>query len=226
MLLNTLCSLFEEPVSGCIATPDMYVGELWLQEEICIKGAVEKRRREFTAGRAAARHAITRFCEEARPITVNQDRTPRWPPGIIGSISHCDRLCAAVVAPTTQVMSLGLDLEVAEPISDQLLRLICDPGEIAFLKALQPLQGSNWGKVVFCAKEAFYKCYYQTAGTFLDFSDVSVRISKAGKHPCGDFSVTLKNPSHCSLPSRSLLTCRWALEDGIVLAGVTLRLPQ
>ncbi len=54
-----------------------------------LPGAVPARLAQFSTGRTAARLALQH---------PGQDRAPVWPAGSVGSISHCVRLCLAVVA--------------------------------------------------------------------------------------------------------------------------------
>ena len=71
-------------------------GELLPPEAQAIDHAVPKRRREFTAGRTAARRACARLGVWAGALPVAADRTPVWPEGVVGSISHSDLSCAVL----------------------------------------------------------------------------------------------------------------------------------
>ena len=70
-------------------------------ERPIVKKAVEKRRREFSAGRTCARQALRELgCADA-PIVHNQNGAPLWPPGIVGSITHSNTYAAAVAADSS-----------------------------------------------------------------------------------------------------------------------------
>jgi len=214
--------LFDAPVSCCIATPEMYSANLWGEEANCIAGAVTKRRREFIAGRTAARRALLDLGIPEGPILGNRDRSPIWPPGVVGSISHCDSCCVAVVGRRGELKSLGIDVELAEPLHDDILRMVSDDTERSQCYIDLSLQRCNLGKLIFCAKEAFYKCYYPLTATVLDFLDVSVHFSESKENGRGEFYASLKRPDHPNLPQGSNLKGRWYIADGLIFAGATL----
>ncbi len=45
------------------------------------------------------------------PILPGQRGAPRWPAGVVGSMTHCAGYRAAVVARADEVTSLGVDAE-------------------------------------------------------------------------------------------------------------------
>jgi 4'-phosphopantetheinyl transferase EntD len=209
--------LFDVPVSCCVATPQMYEEPLLREEAATMSGAVAGRRREYAAGRAAARQALSKLGISPAPIVTQHDRTPKWPSGIVGSISHCAGCCVAVVADSTEAIGLGIDVESATPLPTEILRMVSSREDEQGLATLGPLIG----KLVFCAKEAFYKCYYPMTKQFLDFSDVSVRFSGNRDDDVGHFSVAITNPNRPKLPEGSRVTGRWFIADRHILAGVS-----
>src|SRR3569623_1114660 len=66
-----------------------------------VAGAVAKRRVEFAAGRACARRALTRLGIRDFVLKNGAARAPRWPRGVVGSISHAGAIpggrCGVVV---------------------------------------------------------------------------------------------------------------------------------
>jgi 4'-phosphopantetheinyl transferase EntD len=84
-----------------------------------------------------------------------------WPEGLVGSITHTDTWCAVAVARVADgFRALGLDIEPAEPIQSELLRIICLPEERAFLDEQPADQRGLLGRLVFSAKESAFKCQY------------------------------------------------------------------
>ncbi|MEJ0023354.1 MAG: 4'-phosphopantetheinyl transferase superfamily protein [Alphaproteobacteria bacterium] len=67
----------------------------------------------------------------------------------------------------------GVDVENIQAIPDDRLALILTEPERAAChdRTIDPL-------TVFCAKEAFYKCYFPLFGSFLTFQDVYVVIQQ------------------------------------------------
>src|SRR5258708_8108427 len=76
-------------------------GSLLSLEESLVAKAVPKRRREFTAGRNCARRALAQLGYPDFALLAGSHGQPLWPPGIAGSITHCDDYCAVAVAPVS-----------------------------------------------------------------------------------------------------------------------------
>lgn len=144
------------------------------EEQAHIARAVEKRRREFAAGRLLARGLLTEAGAGVDCLLPDGDRVPRWPEGVVGSITHCDRICAAAVAPASATAGVGLDVEPAVALADGLVPMIVRPEEHARLASLpsglQPLAGI----LTFSIKEAVYKAIYPRQRVFLDFQQVAI----------------------------------------------------
>lgn len=145
------------------------------EEEEAVARAVEKRRKEFAFGRACAREALRRLGLPATPIPARPDRMPAWPDGYVGSISHCRGACVAAVAPATAVQSLGVDIEFATPLEEDLLERIATPAERS-----QVQREPSGGILLFSIKESIYKCLFPISGLFLEFNDVEVAIDWSG----------------------------------------------
>ncbi len=212
-----ISSLFADPVVTITATDAMASGDLLPEEAACIRRAVSKRRREFTAGRLCARAALAQLGIHDFPLLVGEARVPVWPAGIVGSISHCKGYCGAAVARAGTVGGLGFDVERAEPIEPELLARICTPRERA---RLAPRAGApDPGKLTFCAKESFYKCYFPLTREFLGFQDVEVEFDPDLR----GFRAQLVRATAPSLRGVRELAGRLAWSDALVFAGVTLR---
>ncbi|HEX3836269.1 MAG TPA: 4'-phosphopantetheinyl transferase superfamily protein [Steroidobacteraceae bacterium] len=146
------------------------------QERQFLSGAVPKRIHEFAGGRACARAALADLGYPGAALPMNADRTPLWPPGATGSITHTDTFCAAVVAPTRQIRAVGLDAEPAHSVKPELWRRICTPEELAILAAQDQQSALSAATLIFSAKEAFYKCQYALTREWLGFADIRVTL--------------------------------------------------
>lgn len=151
------------------------VSELFAEERQAIHHTVAKRQAEFAAGRWAARAALQQLGQAPVAIAVGPGRSPIWPPGFAGSISHCQSAAIAVAAPlTTPVRHLGIDVEEVDAIETELWDSICTPGEMRWLK--DRTDAGRWAKVIFSIKEAVYKAQYPLTGRLLGFHDVEVVV--------------------------------------------------
>ncbi|MDE1924227.1 MAG: 4'-phosphopantetheinyl transferase superfamily protein [Gammaproteobacteria bacterium] len=140
--------------------------------------AVPQRIQEFAAGRLCARRALERLGFGTFPIVVSPNREPVWPDTVIGSITHTDRLCAAVVAPRESFFGIGLDAEVVGAVNPAIWRRVCAPAELVWLETLPSGARAAAVSLVFAAKEAFYKAQYGQTRQWLNFDDVTVTVPR------------------------------------------------
>jgi enterobactin synthetase component D / holo-[acyl-carrier protein] synthase len=174
-LSETLASMLPSDIACAGGTLDANVDELFDVEKRAIQAAVRKRRREFASGRSYARKALIELGCPAQPLPVGSAREVIWPYGFIGSISHSDESCAAIVARTDSYCGIGLDLESDRPIEDHDMRaLICRPEE----RSITWSEGDP-SKLLFVIKEAVFKAYYPGARVYLDFDDLSVELESS-----------------------------------------------
>ena len=173
-------SLFPSSVATQVATAPMWQECLLPPEEVFVERALARRRREFTAGRACARAALAKLGVERGPLLSAPDRTPAWPDGVVGSISHCADLCAAAVARKLEFAGIGLDVERADPLESSLIGTVCAEEELEDAIRVTGLQAEVAAKILFSAKETVYKCSYPLTRTWWDFRDVTVRLSGPG----------------------------------------------
>ncbi|MBW1684962.1 MAG: 4'-phosphopantetheinyl transferase superfamily protein [Deltaproteobacteria bacterium] len=217
-----IVELFPPQVVTVVATEAMWSARLHPQEEACVAGATAKRRREFAAGRACARSALTRLGWPSAPLGRNEDRTPRWPAGVVGCISHCTGYCAAAVARQESVAGLGLDVEVIGRVRPVLLPRICSVAERDALLRLgrAPGQGAiDWATVLFCAKESTYKCYYPLTRVPLGFHDVEIELAPAQRA----FTARLLRADAPSAAGARVFSGYYASDGKRVFSAVTLR---
>jgi 4'-phosphopantetheinyl transferase EntD len=129
---------------------------------------------DFRRGRLCARLALSQLGVDESAVLPAATREPLWPEGLVGSITHCDGLTAAAVAPTTIYCGLGLDAERRGRVSAEVLDIITTPTE----RAARPPQVApgDWLGATFSAKEAVFKACFPLTRQFLDFLDVDVSI--------------------------------------------------
>jgi 4'-phosphopantetheinyl transferase EntD len=220
-LSSRMCSLFP---AGAAAAELRENGdpELLLPEEAAHLGrAVAKRAQEFAAGRLCARRALAEFGIVDFAIRVADDRQPIWPDRMVGSITHTARFCAAVVAERRRISAVGLDSEVVGDVKGEIWPSICTPKETAWLASLPALQRPAAVTLIFCAKEALYKCQYPLVRESLGFHDVSVEAAGWGSSK-GLFTI---HPARNIAIARDLaapLQGRYLFHEQFVTAGIAL----
>jgi 4'-phosphopantetheinyl transferase EntD len=173
---SALTALLGSRFAVAVAVPRLVNDELFADERQHIARAVEKRQAEFGTARLCARRALAQLGVAPCSLVPQPDRSPRWPAGVIGSISHTEGCCAAAVTNAPDVAGFGLDVERDTPLQPELERMICTPAERAWLDTQAPELRGWLGKLFFSAKEAFYKCQYLTTETLIDFRDVALHL--------------------------------------------------
>ncbi|WP_300551135.1 4'-phosphopantetheinyl transferase superfamily protein [Roseovarius sp.] len=171
MLIPALRAVLPSEVALAEADPLAPETGLWPQESDAMARAVPSRRREFAAGRRAARDAMAALDLPAAAVLPGPDRAPIWPDGVVGSISHGGGACLALVARQGRVIGLGIDIEPAEALPSDMIETVCTLGERHSLAAHALL-----GRVIFCAKEAAYKAQYGLSRQMLGFHDLDTTV--------------------------------------------------
>lgn len=131
---------------------------------------------DFSTGRYCAKKALEHLGIIDVNIPIGSDRAPVWPEGIIGSISHCDSLTGAVVARSSDHISIGLDIEEIGRVTQDLWDLVFTENEKKYLSALSNEDKLVQSTAIFSIKEAFYKFQYPISKTYLDFLEVEVAL--------------------------------------------------
>jgi len=148
------------------------------EEQRFLARAVPARVLEFATGRSCARAALAQLGCAPVAIAGGAEREPLWPPGFIGSITHCKGHCAAAAARSepraeNAIASLGLDAEPALPLSEDVARMVCNDDEQKWI-AHHRQDRLPWDRLVFSAKESVFKCLFPVARRYLDFHDVGL----------------------------------------------------
>jgi 4'-phosphopantetheinyl transferase EntD len=198
---------------------DLLDVELFAQEQESIGRAVDKRRREFTTGRACARQALQRLGFGRVAIPRGERGEPLWPSGVVGSLTHCRGYRACAVARSEDVLAVGIDAETDEPLPEGVRE------QVAFGRELTMLADRSAGvyldKLLFSAKEAVYKTWFPVTRRWLGFEDVELTIDVGA----GTFCARLLVPGPVVDGVRlTEFRGRWCVEDGIcATAAVVLR---
>lgn len=175
-----MAGLFSARVATFCGIPTELDEPLHPLEQSAVAQAVEKRRLDFAAGRACARRALRQLGIEDAAIPVGERREPRWPDGIIGSLSHTRGFCGAAVARQTDVKGLGFDVERISEVRLELRSHIATDDELDELHALVGGPREQALALAFSAREAFYKFQYPLSGQWVGLRDVTVRADADG----------------------------------------------
>ena len=138
--------------------------------------ARSKRQAEYLAGRYCAMEGLRALGSSKYLVPTNKDRSPCWPDGYIGSITHSNGLALAAVGKSQQFRAIGVDAEeiVPKERADRLSKAVLLPDDLK-------LQGSmglplDWFfTLVFSAKESLFKLLYPEVGHFFGFDSAVMK---------------------------------------------------
>ncbi|MEU9118469.1 4'-phosphopantetheinyl transferase superfamily protein [Streptomyces sp. NPDC048506] len=190
---------------------------LFPEERAALGEAGAARRREYTTVRHCARRAIGALGLPPVPILPGVRGAPRWPDGVVGSMTHCAGYRAAVVARDSAVRTLGIDAEPHEPLPDGVLGFVGLPEERARVARLSRLEPRVcWDRLLFCTKEAVYKAWFPVTGSWLGFDGARVSLRSDGTFHA---RVLVAPPAEHPTAPRDF-TGRWLAREGLVVACV------
>ena len=141
-------------------------------------GLSQNRNQEYLLGRLAIKDALGSLGYP--PTWIERDpltKSPVWPEGITGSLSHSSGLALAVVGDSPPILGLGVDLEKANRTIDLgIERHICAQDESDDLRSLHPENHAIRLLLTFSAKESLYKCFFgKIPRDLLRFKNVSLK---------------------------------------------------
>jgi len=193
-----------------------------LPEEAAACGTFRiNRLEEFAAGRLCARRALGEFGLGGFAVRRNADRTPQWPEGIVGSITHTIGFCGAVVGSRERFAGLGIDAEIVARVTPDVCSQALTPEDIAHVSALASRERERAAAVIFSAKEAFYKSQYGVTGSWLDYSDVSVELVPDAAD-AGTFLVRTATATARRVMAGFAPRGRYRIADALVFTGVAI----
>ena len=206
--------VFWRDVSIAVTDPKVPQPVLMASEQSAVARAVPSRQLEFAAGRAVARTAMRGLGVTPCALPAGEDRAPIWPVGVVGTISHTATACAAVVAHAGDWRGLGVDIEDAAPLNQELVSAICSDRELDRIKGRDQLR---LAKLIFSAKEAAYKAQYPISKLLFGFYhlDITLNISD------GSFTATFLKPAAPFRVGDTLLG-RFAYAADVLVTGVVI----
>jgi 4'-phosphopantetheinyl transferase EntD len=128
------------------------------RERASIGPVDDQRLREFESGRVYAKQALALIGFHEVELPIASDRSPAWPAGAIGSLTHVmgrdGGHFAAAVARRDAVDGVGIDIERENGLHPRLWDQVLTPRERQrVLRLPVPARGIE-AQIVWCAKEA------------------------------------------------------------------------
>ncbi|SFP84139.1 4'-phosphopantetheinyl transferase EntD (siderophore biosynthesis) [Mesorhizobium sp. NFR06] len=148
----------------------------------------DRRTRAATgAGRRVAHELLRRLGCKDLAVLRGELGEPVWPAGIVGSIAHDDEIAVAVAARSEAVRSVGVDIEPASPLPDELRAMVAAPQD-----RLGDLDAKLGGRILFAVKEAAYKASFPLDGRVLGFEDIAIDFESGEAVTCSGRRLTVR----------------------------------
>jgi hypothetical protein len=184
--------------------------------ELASAGRVEAARmRELESGRVYAKRALALMGIRNVDLPIAPDRSPLWPAGIVGSLTHVtgseDGQFAAAVARTTDVCAIGIDMEPETGLHPRLWSYVLTQRELERILTLPRQMRATEAQVAWCAKEAVIK----SARKRIEPTGIDVERDLSS----GDFVAIWRTPGP-EMPPAEIWQGRTARSLGLILAAV------
>ncbi|MET9770466.1 4'-phosphopantetheinyl transferase superfamily protein [Streptomyces sp. NPDC006415] len=180
------------------------------RELALLRGRPEATVRRFAAARACAHRCLAQLAVPPVPLLRTPDGGPKWPPGVVGSITHCAGYRGAVAARDDVWAALGVDAEPALPLPAGLLGLVAtDPERRMVAELSRRTPEVPWDRLLFSAKESVYKAWHPATGRWIGTRAVEVALTADGS------LTALVRPERTQPPPVRRRSAVTATEDGV-----------
>lgn len=131
-----------------------------------------KRRDEFLLGRICANLAHNKhFARPLFDLPYSVDRSPFWPSGVVGSITHSRDYVSAAVGSSEFLNGVGIDFEELGRTKLELKSHITNSLD---LQSHPNFPNEELLTLIFSIKESLYKALYPQVHQFFGFQDAAV----------------------------------------------------
>jgi 4'-phosphopantetheinyl transferase EntD len=177
----------------------------------------EERLRELESGRTYAKRALAMIGCHCVDLPIGPDRSPKWPAGIVGSLTHVmgrdGGHFAAAVASRETVCAVGIDVEREGGLPPRVWDYVLTRRELARILALPPPVRAAEAQIIWCAKEAIRKAALQ------QIEPIEVEIEH---DPEGEEYAATWRPAKATDSSAQIWHGRTGRSQGFILAAVVL----
>jgi len=183
---------------------------------------VNKRKAEFLAGRYAAKALLTHYNLQHIQIDIGENRSPNWPQGIIGSISHNKSTAICAMTQSNMMTGLGIDVEAILDTekANRVKESIIDKTEEELLNTHAAHLPFNVAfTLIFSAKESIFKALYPQVKRYFGFSAVSITAISLSDNT---LTFRLNESLTPQLNTGLMLTCDFILKDHEVITFLAL----
>ena len=179
--MSLIPTQYSEPVSGVVQHTARFslddfpleaIQQAGIELPFSLQSAVKKRQYEFLMSRYCAKLCLEQLGLRPAPlISADADRSPIWPEGFVGSITHTEGWAGAIVGKQSAVRSVGIDFEhEIDRDHSSLVQHIClEEAELDAMSTHLNCSRERALTIIFSAKESFYKAMHPHVKRFFGF---------------------------------------------------------
>lgn len=156
---------------GCRRIETGDAGHILPDESASILSRTPHGRDASGAGRLIAHGLLRQLGFQHVAVPRGSAGEPVWPAGAVGSIAHDAAIAIAVAARAETIRSVGVDIEPALPLPQDLEPVVVNPRD-----RLGGCDPAIAGTIAFAAKEAAYKASFPLDGVVLGFEGIAVDL--------------------------------------------------
>lgn len=139
-----------------------------------LQRAVTKRRAEYLASRFCLQQALAGWGIPSFLLRNGPDRSPLWPQGICGSLSHThQQICALLTRRQDRLLGVDCERIMSAQVASETHPMLITAAEKTRLEQSQ-VPFTTALTVAFSLKESLYKALYPRVLQFMDFSAAEV----------------------------------------------------
>ena len=189
-------------------------------DEQILAGRRLARQRQFEAGRRCAAQLLAALGSPITGVSVAPDRSPVWPAGFVGSITHKDAILGVAAARAGEVGALGIDIEhVLSPQAAGDVESICLIDRERALGRRLGVERCLFATLCFSAKESLYKCLYPSVLRFFDH--LAAEVIELDM-PAGTLSLRLNEHLSAAAPKGRIVQGGFSLRHDHVFTSFEL----
>lgn len=199
-----------------------HMADLFPEEREAVAYAVASRQHEYSSARHLAHTLLQELVGDPGPLRSAADRSPQWPQGVIGSLSHSRVWCAVCVARKEGgLLGIGVDVEDLRPLAPSLFAEILTPRELQELPQ-GPAERTAQALATFSLKESVYKCLQPIGNTGLGFHAMELDFSSDATRP----RLIALEDLHRRLPEGCLPQVHLLRQNDMLLSLAVLETPR
>lgn len=174
----------------------------------------DKRKMDYLAGRLCGLEALKKLNIQVNNIPMQKDRSPLWPDGIVGSITHTNGI--AIAAVSNSLKGIGIDAErlMSENRYKKISKMFVSENEKSLVETNLEINPT----LIFSAKESLYKALYPQCMQYFGFLEATLISIKKNS-----FEIELHSEHSSVKPLDKIYSGKYSLFNDLLVSWITIK---